>query len=152
MVPSGIRGRGMRSLVEEMERMMSGSPWWPLRASGLVGAVRSASDWMPDVDVFEKDNKVVVRADLPGMRKEDIGVSVQNDTLILRGHREEEKKVKGDEYYRSERASGDFYRVIALPGGVDPSDIEASYKDGVLEIAVPQREEQEPPSVQIKVQ
>ena len=106
---------------------------------------------MPDTDIFERDGKIVVRADLPGMKRDDIDVSVQDDTLILRGHREEEKRIDGDNYYGSERATGRFYRAIALPDGVAPDEIEALYQDGVLEITFPKGAAQETRRVQIEV-
>lgn len=151
IAPLGGQGRSLRSLSEEMDRMMGG-PWgWPFRAGPFARSPMSSYDWMPDVDVFEQDNKIVVRADLPGMRKEDIDVSVRDDTLILRGHREEEKEVKGQTYYGFERATGRFYRSIGLPDGVSPDDVGALYKDGVLEVAFPKKEIQEPRSIQVTV-
>ena len=151
MVSLGNQGRSLRPLFEEMERMMGG-PWgWPFRARPFARSLMSAHDWMPDVDVFEQDNRMVVRADLPGMKKEDIGVSVRDDMLILQGHREEEKEVKGETCYGSERATGRFFRTFGLPDGVSPDEIQASYTDGVLEVSVPKRDPQESQSVQIEV-
>jgi HSP20 family protein len=92
---------------------------------------------MPDVDVFEKDGNVVVRTDLPGLRPEDIDVSVEGDVLTIKGHREEEKEVKEEDYYCSERATGDFVRTVRLPEGVTADKVEAHYENGVLEVTVP---------------
>lgn len=142
---------GMRSLFEEMDRMMGDSWGWPLRIRPFAHSLRSTYEWMPDTDIFERDGKIVVRADLPGMKRDDIDVSVQDDALILRGHREEEKRIDGDNYYGSERATGRFYRAIALPDGVAPDEIEALYQDGVLEITFPKGATQETRSVQIEV-
>ena len=151
IAPLETRGRGLRSLFEDMDRMM-GVPWgWPFRAAPFPRSMMSTYDWMPDVDIMERDNRIVVRADLPGMKKEDIDVSVRDDMLVLRGHREEEKEIKGETYYGSERATGKFYRSFGLPEGVSPDEIAASYQDGVLEVSVPKKEVQEPQSVQIKV-
>ena len=151
MVPLRSQGRSFRPVFEEMERMM-GSPWgWPFRARPFARPLMPVHDWMPEVDVFEQDNRMVVRADLPGMKKEDIGVSVRDDMLILQGHREDEKEVKGETYYGSERATGRFFRTFGLPEGVSPNEIQASYADGVLEVSVPKRAVQEPQSVQIEV-
>jgi HSP20 family protein len=96
-----------------------------------------AEAWLPDVDVFEKNGNVVVRTDLPGMRPEDIDVSVEGDLLTIKGHREEEKEVKEEDYYCSERATGDFVRTVRLPEGVTADKIEAHYENGVLEVTVP---------------
>ena len=141
----------MRSLFEEMDHIMS-DPWSSaLRVRPLAHSLRSSYEWMPDTDIFERDDKIVVRADLPGMKREGIDVSVQDDMLILRGQREDERQIRGANYYGSERATGRFYRTIALPDGVRPDDIEASYQDGVLEIIFPKGETQESRSVQIEV-
>lgn len=151
IVPLGSQGRNLRSLLEDMDRMM-GFPWgWPFRARPFTRSLMSACDWMPDVDVLEQDNKILVRADLPGMKREDIDVSVRDGMLVLRGQREEEKEVKSETYYGSERATGKFYRTFGLPEGVSPDEVEASYTDGVLEVSVPKRDAQEPQSVQIEV-
>jgi len=96
-----------------------------------------AEAWMPDVDVFEKDGKLIVRTDLPGMRSEDIDVSVEGDTLTIKGHREEEKEVKEEDYYCTERASGDFVRTVRLPEGAAADKVEAHYENGVLEVTIP---------------
>ena len=152
MVPVKASRGGMRSLLDEFDRLMGGSFGWPLRIRPFTHSLGSTYEWAPDIDVFEKDGKIVVRADLPGMERDDIEVSVQDDTLVVRGHREEEKEIKGETYYGSERATGRFYRAVGLPAGVDPNEIEASYKDGVLQVSVPKMVVQEPQKVQIKVE
>ena len=93
--------------------------------------------WMPMVDVFEKDDKFVVKAELPGMKEEDIECSVVGDSLIIKGEKKTESEVKEEDYYRSERTYGSFYRTISLPSTVDTDKIKASYEDGVLEITLP---------------
>jgi HSP20 family protein len=129
------RGRG-HLWPEEMERFMGLGPWgWPRRwrrryPFGHLG------EWRPDIDVFEREGKIVVRADLPGMKREDIEVSVEDDALVIRGKRQEEKEVKEENYYYAERASGEFSRSIRLPEGVTAEAITASYKDGTLEVEV----------------
>ena len=97
----------------------------------------AGEEWLPDVDVFERDGKIVVRADLPGMKREDIQVSVDGDMLTIKGRREEEKEVKEDDYYSCERSTGEFSRAIRLPEGVGVEAVEAKYEDGVLEVTVP---------------
>ena len=92
---------------------------------------------MPDVDVFERSGKLVVRTDLPGMRREDIDVSVEGDLLTIKGHREEEKEVKEEDYFCSERATGEFTRTVRLPEGVSADHVEAQYENGVLEVKLP---------------
>ncbi len=97
--------------------------------------------WMPAVDIFEKDDKFVVKAELPGMKEEDIDVSVVGDTLSIKGEKKTETEVKEEDYYRCERAYGSFYRSIPLPSTVDASKIEANFEDGVLEVTLPKSAE-----------
>jgi HSP20 family protein len=100
-------------------------------------AGRDTFAWAPRVDVYEKDHIVVVKADLPGMKKEDVQVEVEGDDLIIRGHSKAESEVKQEDYYRTERTYGSFYRRMQLPAGVTPEQIEATLTDGVLEVRVP---------------
>jgi HSP20 family protein len=93
--------------------------------------------WIPALDVFEKDNKLVVKAEIPGMKEEDIDVSVVGDTLTIKGERKTEAEVKDEDYYRCERSYGSFFRSIPLPSAVDANKIEANYENGVLEVTLP---------------
>ncbi|HLC28291.1 MAG TPA: Hsp20/alpha crystallin family protein [Dehalococcoidia bacterium] len=108
-------------------------------------------EWLPDLDVFEREGKLIVRADVPGMKRDDLEVNLQGDTLVIRGHREEKEEVKETDYYHSERRSGAFMRTVALPDGVRAEAIEATYKDGVLEVTVPKPAAAEPKPVQVPV-
>ena len=98
--------------------------------------------WSPQVEVFEREGQLVVRADLPGLKKEDVKVEVMNDTLTISGERKSEHEEKREGFYRSERSYGSFYRQIPLPEGVNADDAQATFNDGVLEISMqaPQRE------------
>lgn len=93
--------------------------------------------WAPAIDVFEKDDRFVVKAELPGMKEEDINISVVGDTLTIKGERQVESEVKDDDYYYCERSYGTFSRSLAVPFNVDTKKIEANYEDGVLEISLP---------------
>lgn len=93
--------------------------------------------WMPDVEVFQRDNRFIVRADLPGLKKEDVKVHVEDNLLILEGQRKEEAEEKREGFYRSERTYGSFYRALPLPEGAKADQIDAAFKDGVLEIGMP---------------
>jgi HSP20 family protein len=108
--------------------------------------------WAPSSDVYEKDGELVVKAELPGVQKQDIDVSVENGDLVIKGERKGEEEVKEDNYYRMERFSGTFYRRFPLPEGVDAERITADYTDGVLEIHVPKptSAESEPKKVSIR--
>lgn len=98
---------------------------------GEQGATRAK------VDLIEKDDKLIVRADMPGIKPEDIKVEVDDDVLTIRGEHEESKKEKGESFLRRERTYKSFVRSLALPPKVDPKTIEATCSDGVLEVAVP---------------
>jgi HSP20 family protein len=87
---------------------------------------------MPAVDIFEKNDKFVIKAELPGMKQEDIDVSVVGDTLTIKGEKKTESEVKDEDYYHCERSYGSFYRCIPLPSTPDSSKIEVNYEDGVL--------------------
>lgn len=130
--------------LEEWERRFEdllGRPTWrlPVEERG----------WMPAVDVFEKNDKFIVKAEVPGMKEEDIDVSVVGDTLTIKGERKTETEVKEEDYYRCERSYGSFYRSIPLPSAVDASKIEASYEDGLLEVTLPKKAEVKPKKIAV---
>jgi HSP20 family protein len=110
-----------------------------------------AEDWFPDLDVLEREGKLVVRADLPGVKREDIEVKLEGDALVISGHREEKEEVKEKDYYRCERQTGEFTRAVTLPKGVDTTNIEAVYDNGVLEVTVPKPAELAPKTVAVQV-
>jgi HSP20 family protein len=110
-----------------------------------------SDEWFPDVDVFERNGKFVVRADLPGMKRDDINVAVDGDVLTISGQREEKEEVKEADYYRSERQTGSFTRALRLPEGFRADQIEAAYHDGVLEVAVPKPAVPTPKPIEVKV-
>ncbi|MGV3740240.1 MAG: Hsp20/alpha crystallin family protein [Gammaproteobacteria bacterium] len=96
--------------------------------------------WAPAVDIKEEKNQFVVTADIPGVDVSDINVSLENSILTIQGKREFEKKENRDEYSRIERIQGQFYRRFSLPQSVEESKIDASYKNGVLQIIIPKKE------------
>lgn len=106
--------------------------------------------WTPAVDIYEEKDKITVRAELPGMRKEDIEVTVVGDTLTISGERKQEEERKEGETYRSERYLGRFQRSIALPTEVDPNKVQANYKDGVLTVNVAKSEQARRKQIEIK--
>lgn len=107
--------------------------------------------WAPAVDIFEKEECLVIKAELPGMREKDINVHVENGVLTLSGERMREEDVKDENYHRVERFYGSFTRTFALPTMVDVPKIRASYKDGVLEVALPKAETAKAKRIEIKV-
>jgi len=107
--------------------------------------------WAPLVDVAETQEKILVRAEVPGMKQEDIMIEYENGTLTLRGRREIEKNEAGVTWHRVERHYGNFIRTFTLPRTVDAERISASYRDGILEIEVPKKEEAKPKQIRIAV-
>lgn len=106
--------------------------------------------WAPELDIAEDENNIVVSADLPGMKSEDIDISISGNTLTIRGERKQEEEKKGRNYYRLERCYGSFARSVDLPSSVDASKVSASYKNGVLEITLPKVEEAKKIKIEVK--
>ena len=109
----------------------------------------STTAWNPSVDIFENDNEVVVKAELPGMNAKDIDVRLENNVLTLKGERHFEKETKEENYHRVEREYGTFSRSFALPTTVNGETVTAEYKDGVLKIVLPKKEEIKPKPIKI---
>ena len=109
-------------------------------------------NWAPAVDIFETENHdLVVRAELPGLNREDIQVSVENATLVLKGEKKFDTEVKEEHYRRIERSYGTFHRSFTLPNTVDPTKVSADYKNGVLTVKLPFRDEAKPRTINIDV-
>ena len=107
--------------------------------------------WAPPIEMFEKEDQFVVRAELPGMKKEEIDISMVGDTLTIKGERKAETEVKEEDYYCCERRYGSFMRSITVPTAVDAKNIKATYENGVLEISLPKAPEVKPKKVEISV-
>ena len=109
--------------------------------------------WVPPVDIYETDgHEVVLKAELPDMKREDINVTFENGVLTLKGERKFEQEVKKENFQRIERRHGSFSRSFTLPNTVDAGRISASYRDGVLTIRLPQREEAKPKQIAVNVE
>jgi HSP20 family protein len=125
-------------LTSELDRMFETSAWpsfrWPVFRTRPAA---EAATWFPGIDVFEKDNRLVAKIDLPGMKKEDVKVEVTDGYLAISGERQTEAEEKKENFYRCEREYGSFYRAIPLPHGVKLEDVKATFSDGVLEVSVP---------------
>ncbi len=105
----------------------------------------------PAVDIFDKGGEVVIYAELPGMKKEDIDVRVENNVLTIRGKKERKEEVKEEGYFRAERTYGSFSRSFSLPTTVEVGKIAADYKDGILTLRLPKAEEAKPRQIEIKI-
>jgi HSP20 family protein len=106
--------------------------------------------WLPDVDIYEKENKLYIRMDLPEIKPEDVDISIVDNTLKVRGERKQTEEVKEENYYRMERRYGSFERMIELPVRVKTEDVEATYENGVLRIELPKAEETKAKEIKIK--
>jgi HSP20 family protein len=126
----------LRQMTSELDRAFEEWPSfrWP---SFALFAPPEKVAWSPRIDVFERDNRLVTRVDLPGMKKEDVSVEVTDGHLTLSGARKRETEEKKESFYRSEREYGSFYRAVPLPEGVKLEDVKATFSDGVLEVSVP---------------
>jgi HSP20 family protein len=114
--------------------------------------VMARGDWIPAVDIFENDkHEIVLKAEMPGLRREDIDLRVENNTLTIRGERRKETEVKDEQYHRIERVFGTFSRSFALPATVDSGRVAADYRDGILTVVLPTREEAKPRQIQVQV-
>ncbi len=111
----------------------------------------SVTTWAPSCDIYETDNEIVVKVELPEVKKENIKVSLENNVLMIRGERKFEEETKKENYHRIERSYGDFVRSFTLPSFADPNKINAEYKDGVLRVTIAKREESKPKQVEVKV-
>ncbi len=105
--------------------------------------------WNPIVDVYENDESIVVKAEVPGVDKKDISVDIDNGVLTVKGERKHEEEVKEDRFYRKERVYGKFQRAFRLPEGTDYEKINADFKDGILTVTVPKVEEKKPKQISI---
>jgi HSP20 family protein len=142
----------MRRFSEEMDHLFEdfGGRGWltPM----LDKAQLPQGPWSPQVEIFERDNQLVLRADLPGLTKDDVNVEIANDGITIEGERKNEHEEKREGYYRSERSYGKFYRRIPMPEGVKAEDAKATFNHGVLEITIPatKREERKPRRLEIR--
>jgi HSP20 family protein len=106
-------------------------------------------NWNPTVDIYDNDEHIVIKAELPGIVKKDIIIDVKDGVLTLKGERSFDNEVKEEKYYCRERTFGKFERVFRLPADVDPEKISANYKDGILKIEIPKPEEQQPKQITV---
>jgi HSP20 family protein len=138
----------------DMDRMMEDffgrrmRPWWPERWSRREVMELEA----PAVDLFEDKNEIVIKAELPGMEKENVEVKLTDHMLTIKGEKKKEEEVKEENYYRSERSYGSFIRTLELPADVHADKVKASFKNGVLEVRLPKTEEAKTKEVKVKVE
>jgi len=134
--------RELERIQSEMNRLFEGYSGTPER--GNTGLVQHNRIWAPSVDVAENENEIVLRAELPGMKQEDIDIELSGDTLTIRGERKFENEERKENFVRVERSYGRFQRSFTLGVPVQSDSVKAIYKDGVLEITLPKSEETKP--------
>jgi HSP20 family protein len=111
----------------------------------------STRTWAPAVDIYETENDIVLKAELPGIDPKDVEVRVEDSTLYLKGERKFQKEVKDENYHRVERTYGSFARSFSLPNSINAEKVKAEYKDGLLTLTLPKREEAKPKTIKIDV-
>ena len=135
--------RNMSNLQEQVNRLFDAS------FRGKEESTLTA--WAPSVDIYETENELVVKADIPDVNEKDIDVRVENNMLTIRGERKFEQKVKEENYLRVERTYGTFSRSFTLPNTINTEAIKAEYKQGVLTVELPKRAESKPKQVRVNV-
>lgn len=141
--------RELQSIQQEMNRLFG--TVFDSQAGGNRQTVSAARRWIPAMDLVEEGERYVLRADLPGVREEDVKVELEENVLTVSGERRIEHEDRGEGYYRVERSSGSFSRSLVLPEGVDPQAIHARIEHGVLEVSVPKPQQRAPHRVTIDV-
>ncbi|MCS6289070.1 MAG: Hsp20/alpha crystallin family protein [Nitrospira sp.] len=135
-------------MVEEFWRrplpsLLRPERWWSVETGMMMR--------LPAVDVYEEKDSVVVKAEIPGLAKEDISVQLTDSTLTIKGEKKREEEVKADDYYRCERSFGSFTRAVGLPCEVKADQVKASFKSGVLEVRMPKTEEGKKKAVTVQI-
>src|SRR5215470_15141701 len=137
----------LRTFQEDLNRIFSSTlPRFLSGEEGLTGG-----NWAPSIDIHEDQNSITLEADLPGLKPGDFNVSIENYRLTLSGERKFEKEQKGDNWRRVERSYGSFTRAFSLPSTVNVDAVNAEFKDGVLRVTLPKKEEVKARQIQVKV-
>ena len=136
--------RGATSLQEQINRVFGD-------VVGRTGEESNLTPWAPEVDIYETENELVVKADLPDVNPQDLDIRVENNILTIRGERKFDSKVNEDNYLRIERSYGLFSRSFSLANSVKSEAIKADYQNGVLTLSIPKREEAKPKQIKVNV-
>jgi len=152
LIPAGLNPSGLiRSFGEEIDRVFEDFGFGRGLLAPVFGREFGEGVWAPQVEMFKRNGELVVRADLPGLSKDDVKVELSDEAIIIEGERSSEQEEKGEDYYRSERSYGNFYRRLPLPTGVKTANAIATFENGVLEITMPveKGEERKPRKLEI---
>lgn len=138
--------RDVAELQEEMNRVFG---------KGLLPSRRvfagNGGKWLPEVDIVEGKDRIIVKVDLPGLKQEEISVEVEGDALTIKGERKQEVEKKEGQVHRIERSYGSFLRSFSLPSNIDAAKVNATYKNGVLDIVLPKREGDKAKEIKVEV-
>ncbi len=138
----------LENIQKEINRMfdfsLSRSPWGD---TTLLGG-----QWAPAVDIYDSQDNILVKAELPGLSRDEIEVSVQDNNLVIKGEKKKEQEIKEENYLKTERFFGSFFRTVPLPAEVDSGKVEARYQDGILSLTLPKKAEAKPKQIKINVQ
>lgn len=137
--------RDLENMFDRYTRSMG------LPASG-VQELMTTADWTPRVDISETDNAFSIQAEIPGIRKEDVKVNLEEGVLSIQGERKEEKEEKGKRFHRIERSYGSFYRSFTLPENIDKAKIKATFHDGMLQLQIPKTKTVSAKAIEVKVE
>jgi HSP20 family protein len=136
--------RDLVTLREKMNRLFEDAVTAKGEEKDLI-----SSAWSPSVDIYEKDNEIVLTAEVPGIDEKDIEINIEDNTLTIKGERKFEKETKEENYHRIERSYGSFFRSFTLPGAVDQDKIQAEHENGILKITMPKKTELKPRKVRV---
>jgi len=134
-------------LKDQIDRLFDGLPGFV--SDRDIGIMEGA--WSPAMDIYDSKDNILVKAEVPGMQKEDITVTVQNNVLTIQGEKKKKTESKDRSIIREEHFYGSFHRSVSLPAHVEPAKVTASYKDGVLEITLPKKEESKPKQIKVDI-
>ncbi len=138
--------RPLRDLKREMDRL-----WTEFFGRESLPETLN-TEWVPALDISETKDTVIVRADVPGINPEDLEITISGNVLTIKGEKKQEKEEKGENFYRVERSYGSFVRSVQIPTEIDADKIEASYKNGVLKIILPKKEEAKGKQIPVKIE
>jgi HSP20 family protein len=129
--------RSLQRAADEMDRLFDDLGFGRSWRRAPLWSTSAESLWAPDIDVYQKDDTLVIKADLPGLRKDEVSVDVTDDAVTIQGERKAERQDEREGYFRSERSYGSFCRIVPLPEGAISDQAKANFHDGVLEVTMP---------------
>ena len=139
--------RELEEVSEKLNRLVSR----PAVRGENRNETMTVADWIPTVDISETEDEYLIKADLPGVKREDVKITVQERVLTIQGERAQEREEKGKRYHRVERTYGNFARSFTLPDYVDDTKVTAEFKDGVLNLHLPKSEKARPKAIEVEV-